>query len=116
MDASEFLSHYGKKGMKWGVRKAPPRVGASKDAKRATATMRKAKTNSVKSLTNKEIRELTARIELENKYNSLNPSSVKKGHDTAIKILAIGATANSAIKFANSPAGRAIRTKFIGAA
>lgn len=111
--AEEFIAHYGKKGMKWGVRKSgASKVGASKDAKRAGTTLKKAKSNSVKSLTNKEIKELTARIELERKYSSLNPSKVKKGHDAVKGVLAVGATVNTAIAFANSPVGRALRMKF----
>ena len=114
MDADDFISHYGKKGMKWGVRKSrgSNKVGASKDAKRAGTTLKKAKKSSVKSLTNKEIKDLTTRIELERKYSSLNPSKVKKGHNAVKGVLAVGATVNTAVAFANSPAGRALRMKF----
>lgn len=111
MDADDFISHYGKKGMRWGVRKSrgSSKVGASKDAKRAKTTLKKAKKNSVKSLTNKEIKDLTTRIELERKYSTLNPGKVKKGNDKAKAILAVGATVNTAVAFANSPVGKAFK-------
>lgn len=104
--AEEFLEHYGVAGMKWGKRKARP--GPSKDAKRAAATQRKIKAGSVKALTNKELQEFNRRIDLEMKYNKVSPKKVAKGKAALASILATGATANSIIAFANSPAGKGI--------
>ena len=47
----DFLAHYGVKGMKWGRRKAE-RLPATSEAAAATAAVKKAKTNSVKALSN----------------------------------------------------------------
>lgn len=77
------LYHYGVKGMKWGVRKSRSSSGKkrgktygwSKDAKRANAIKKK----SVKQMSNAELQALNKRMELENNYNRLNPSKVKKG-------------------------------------
>ncbi len=114
MDASEFLSHYGKKGMKWGVRKQTVKVGASKDSKRVTNISKKAQKHTVKSLTSRELKEFNARMELETKFNSMNPSKVKKGHDKAKALVALGVTVNSAYKFTKSPAGKAIMNSVSG--
>lgn len=68
----DFLKHYGVKGMKWGRRKAD-RLPASSEATAATAAVKKAKSNSVKSLTNEELRTAIQRMQLEQQFNQLRP-------------------------------------------
>lgn len=103
-----FIAHYGKKGMRWGVRnrKSVTKLGPSKDAKRVSATAKKAKTHTINSLTNKELQEFNSRVELEKKFVVANPKKIDKGHAAVKRYVAIGATLNAALIFAKSPAGK----------
>ena len=82
---SPELYHFGVKGMRWGVRKASPSGSgtksykSSRDYNAANRLRRKAKGSGAKSLTNKEMKQLNTRLELEKKYNALNPSTLDKG-------------------------------------
>ena len=82
---SPELYHFGVKGMRWGVRKASPSGSgtksykSSRDYNAANRLRRKAKQSGAKSLTNKEMKMVNTRLELEKKYNALNPSTLDKG-------------------------------------
>ena len=126
------LIHYGKKGMRWGVRTSdssgaaqksaiPRRKGSSTqilstDAKKAANAQAKAKTKGTKSLTNNELRVLNDRLRLEQQLNQLNPHVVKVGHDRVREILALAVTVNTAVRLAQSPAAKAaakaVKSKF----
>lgn len=81
-----FIEHYGKKGMRWGSRsKSSPTLGSSKESKRASASLAKAKKHSVKSLSNKELSDLNNRLGLEQRYSQLNPTKAQKGAEFAKK-------------------------------
>jgi hypothetical protein len=96
--AGEFLKHYGVKGMKWGVRKnrgaverskvvvsAPPgrRIAttggagqrAHPDAIRAAVRKQKAEASSTDVLSDKELKALNARLQMEQQYSQLRPKS-----------------------------------------
>lgn len=105
----EFLSHYGVKGMKWGTRKSTPgllpgastsmrvgravgnRVNRRRTAKstpsepthtdfaRATDIHSRAKAHGTRVLSNQEMRDVIARMELEQKYSNLNVGQGKAG-------------------------------------
>lgn len=91
------LYHYGVKGMKWGIRRYQNKDGTrtttgkkrdrqadwSDDARNASAIKKK----SVKQMSNKELKALNERTRLEQEYERLNPSAVKRG----VKV--VGATA-----------------------
>jgi hypothetical protein len=69
----DFLEHYGKLGMKWGVRKkSSPR---SDDASRALDYKIRAKSGGSKTLSNKELRDLVERMNLEQQYSTLSARS-----------------------------------------
>lgn len=99
-DKESFLAHHGVRGMKWGVRrrvgpnglvvKTPPSIHDkpaadakrvkvsdlktrhhSEEAKQAHAIREKVKKSGVHSLTNDELRALTARFDLEQKYSKM---------------------------------------------
>jgi hypothetical protein len=94
---TDFLAHYGVKGMRWGHRKAdsgssgPTGVTVSttakgrlkitggtghapvRDAVDAAVAVRKAKASSVKSLTNEELQTAIRRMQLEQQFNQLRP-------------------------------------------
>jgi hypothetical protein len=100
-----FIEHHGVKGMKWGIRHPKNRVKVSSDFKR-TAPFRGKKPHQ---LTNKQLRAVNERINLEQSYRRMNPSKVQQGASVAKGILAVGTTAASAYALMNSPAGKAFR-------
>jgi hypothetical protein len=107
---NQILEHYGTKGMKWGVRKKNvPKQGPSADAKSAHRHLIKATVSGPQALTNKQLKEVNERLNLEQNYAKLsyNPSAAKKILDTVFKT---GKTVNEAVAFANSPAGKALQT------
>jgi len=67
----EALEHYGIKGMQWGVRKKRSRSAESAEA----AQIKKKK---VFEMSNEELKKVNARLDLEKKYSSLNPSAASK--------------------------------------
>ena len=70
-----ILSHYGKKGMRWGVRKDKPS---------ATRTLY---SKAPKKLGDAELAKRIKRMETEKKYNQLNRKDVSAGKQLAAEIL-----------------------------
>lgn len=81
--AADFLSHYGVKGMKWGVRKGGVSGGrsksgavkeaASEDAERVGGLKTRAKTQkTTKMLSNKELQDAIKRMQLEQQFSQLS--------------------------------------------
>ena len=99
-EVDNFLAHYGKKGMKWGVRKA--------NLSPEHASVKAIRKSKAKSLTDAELKQAIGRMNLEKQYKDLNPKGISKANKIALSILAIGTTVNSAIMFVNSPAGKAV--------
>lgn len=108
----QFLEHYGVKGMRWGVRRSRGGVKtAKKTSKKPSADFRKAqelKKKGVPHLTNKQLKAVNERMNLEQNFSRMNPSKTKRGLKAVEAILAVGATANTAIAFSKSPAGQAL--------
>lgn len=100
-DLNNFLAHYGKIGMKWGRR-------SGKTVSTEHASLRNTKKNKAKTLTDAELKSAIDRMKLEKQYRDLNPKGISAGHKAVIAVLALGATANAAIAFASSPAGKAV--------
>ena len=78
------LYHFGVKGMKWGVRKNrsssdPSSSSLSKKKKRGLGNISEPKNKSVKDMSDEELRNTIARIELENRYKDLSPKKVSAG-------------------------------------
>lgn len=101
------LAHYGVKGMKWGKRKGGNTKPRSQDAARVERLQTRAKKNSIKNLSNKELSDVIRRRELETKYKDLNPNAIKKGERAIKSVIAAGALAASVVALANNPAVKA---------
>lgn len=72
----DVLSHYGIKGMKWGVRRANPsgdKPSASADHETAKDAKAKVKAGGLKSLSNDELKTYLERMDLEKRYKKGNP-------------------------------------------
>ena len=98
------LMHFGKLGMKWGVRKdrttsAPP-PPKSADHLAAQALRHKP----LSEMSNEEIQSFTKRLELEKKYRDLTTqkSVIDRGHEKVKKILGFADTASKIYKVSNS--------------
>lgn len=126
-DVSEFIEHYGKKGMQWGKRSGG---GAKVSGSRLNATLKTTTTagfkggkqrklssdykatvplrnRNTKELSNKQLQKTTSRINAEQNYKRLNPSKITKGANAAKGVLALASTAAAVYTLANSPAGKA---------
>jgi hypothetical protein len=117
LSTQEFLAHYGVKGMKWGVRKAPDRSRsasnwkARKDKERA-AKLEKAsssKRNAAKKMSDDELKAAVQRLQLEKQYVELSqqPQQLTRGQkfakdlgDIAVEVAKtqIKNTANAVLK------------------
>jgi len=108
------LSHFGIKGMKWGVRRSASgaRRPTSTDAKRVAAVKAKVQTHGRQSVSNKQLKDLVNRMNLEQQHANLSrqSSSFTKGHERIKNILAVAGTASAAFALASSPMGKALRS------
>lgn len=110
---SQFLAHYGIRGMKWGVRRSRSQIdSSSEDHRNATAARGKAKKGGVKSLSNKELQDLITRMNLEKQYSSVIPPSRGKriltgGAKFTAEVLT-GVGKQQATKLANDQASKLV--------
>lgn len=88
---TEFLEHYGVKGMRWGVRKtSASRAGGSGFKKlkaRSASTQRTRFSKAPKKLSTEELNRRISRMETEKKYNQLNRRDVSAGQRFAADVL-----------------------------
>ena len=94
------LAHYGILGMKWGVRRSEAQLararGKKSSSEEASDDYKKAHSKkSVKSMSDAELRNRLNRIQMEQQYQKLNPSSVSKGKQAVSKIMKAGTTVAS---------------------
>lgn len=99
----DFLEHYGVKGQKWGVRKR--RNESARKKSFGGSKKRKTQENPLKNISDRELQQIVNRMNMEQQYARL---TTPKQSSNIKKILAAGATLNSAIAFGRSPAGRMI--------
>lgn len=102
-EVAAFIAHHGVKGMHWGVRKRTPAKTTSDY--RQTAPLRK---KPVQSLTNKQLKAVNDRMQLETKYKQLNPNVARRGKMLATEIMAGVGLAAGAYTLFHSPAGQAL--------
>lgn len=92
----DFIEHHGVKGMHWGVRNDKVRKTSSDHKKTAPFRNRP-----VHELSNKQIKALNERLNLEQNHRRLNPSTVQKGHLAVKGMLGLAATAIAVNKLFN---------------
>lgn len=102
-----FLGHHGIKGQKWGVRRKNPSGPSSEDAQRHGSARRKKSHE----LSDKELRELVNRMNMEQQYRRMTPSKIAKGHNAVKGIIAVVGTVNALLGIASTPAGRKLLAK-----
>ena len=110
----EILQHFGVRGMHWGVRKSRANQVERKsaDAKAHASLKRK----SVNQLSDAELKAVVNRLNMEQQFTKLNPTKIKKGHNFVRGLLAVSVTVNTAVKFAKSPTGQALKRTLKNAA
>lgn len=75
----DFLSHYGVKGMKWGVRRSKAQIESASEEGAAVESIRaRAKTSGTNALTNKELQTAIDRMQLEKRYSDLANQTAHK--------------------------------------
>lgn len=93
MNEKDSLMHYGVKGMKWGVVKDSSSAIANQTKTATEHTNRissGAKYNKkARHMTDEELRREIARLELEQRYSSLNPSTTSRGASAATNALSV---------------------------
>ena len=115
---SPELYHFGVKGMRWGVRKARSSGSGTKsykpsrDYNAANRLRRKAKQSGAKSLTNKEMKMVNTRLELEKKYNALNPSTLNKGQRVLSTTVSIVGGVTALYAASKSPLANDVKNLF----
>lgn len=81
IEVDEILAHHGIRGMKWGVRRSRRQIDSAPVAPehaRARELQSTAKRSGTKALTNKDLQELTQRLNLEQQYSRLVSSGKGK--------------------------------------
>lgn len=142
LSQSGEMTHYGVKGMKWGRRKednaGPAQLelkqrtpgsrvkikatkgggqGPAQDALEAKRIRQTAKKSGPNALSNKELQALVTRLNLEKQYAQLTPTDqgvIKSGALFAKKLSGLGRATNEAVQYANSPAGKLIKSRLSG--
>lgn len=103
MTVEEFIEHHGVKGMHWGIRTKSGPKRTSSDY-RSTVPHRGKRPSE---LTNKQLKLVNERMNLETKYSQLNPSTVKKGQTVAKAAMGTLVTGVTLYNLYHSPAGKA---------
>lgn len=110
MSCDEFLEHFGILGMKWGRTKGGSSSGTStsstepKEDKRSADYKQKQMLRKKKpsEMTNKEIQELTTRLQLERSYKELTKTDVSPGKKFIKNLLLGAAKQQTTAKFINA--------------
>lgn len=120
-DVPDILSHYGVKGMKWGVTRSSSQSSSdpdSADVVSVKASKKKIAKNSGKtdSLSNKDLQDLVTRMNLEQQYTKIKKDQklTNKGSRKGKEILDKYRTLNDLYNLVNSPLVKTVRKGLIG--
>ncbi len=72
---SDYLAHYGVKGMKWGVRRTAEELGSKLLGKKHDDYKKAHTRKSVRSMSTQELRDRTNRLQAENQYRAAKRSN-----------------------------------------
>lgn len=108
-----ILAHHGIKGMRWGVRKAKDQTSTSKKSQKKYHSdyeqSRAYKKQGYKNLSNKELQELTQRMNLERNLRDLESSDYQRGLSFVKTITAAGTTIVSLYALSKTPLAQDIK-------
>jgi len=117
------LSHHGIQGMRWGVRRTEAQLGADKkildasgaavkESKNINTAVRGARTTAkmkeAESLTDQELKDRVARMNLEQQYSALSAAKTSRGQAYVQNVLDVG---GSVLAIAGSAAAIALAVK-----
>lgn len=114
---SDYISHFGVKGMKWGIRRyqnrdgtltpeGRKRYGRSEDSEK----VREIRKKPVSAMTNQELETVIRRMNLERQYRDLKSSEINSGKKKAKEVLDYANTASQFYNLYNSPMGKATKS------
>ena len=96
-EVDEFLMHFGRKGMKWGVHVfgkdrgvSSTRHPVSADAAKAAQLKSTVRTHGTSALSNQDLQHLVTRLNLEQQHGRLNPAHVSAGRKVTNSVLKTG--------------------------
>lgn len=114
---SDYISHFGTKGMKWGIRRyqnrdgsltpeGRKRYGRSEDSEK----VRELRKKPVSAMSNQELETVIRRMNLERQYRDLKSSEINSGKKKAKEVLDYANTASQFYNLYNSPMGKAAKS------
>lgn len=121
---ASFLEHFGIRGMKWGVRKSrsgssTPAAPTHKPEKKTSADfkrIKKARSKHPSELSNKQLKDLNERLNLEKQFKELttkvDAKKIDVGHDKVKYLLGFATTATTAYAVSKSPLAKDVGKVF----
>lgn len=114
---SDYISHFGVKGMKWGIRRyqnrdgsltpeGRKRYGRSEDSEKVQELRKKP----ISAMSNQELETVIRRMNLERQYRDLKSSEINSGKKKAKEVLDYANTASQFYNLYNSPMGKATKS------
>ena len=114
---SDYISHFGVKGMKWGIRRYQNRDGSLTPEGRKrygrsedTEKVRELRKKPVSAMSNQELETVIRRMTLERQYRDLKSSEINSGKKKAKEVLDYANTASQFYNLYNSPMGKATKS------
>ena len=114
---SDYILHFGVKGMNWGIRRyqnkdgsltpeGRKRYGRSEDSEK----VRELRKKPVSAMSNQELETVIRRMNLERQYRDLKSTEINSGKKKAKEVLDYANTASQFYNLYNSPMGKATKS------